>query len=88
MDVAVLVAHEFELAGTHGHGLGADAEKATHIDDDLAAVQMVDRADLLVIGPVDCRPFEDVRRELGIGQSCVAGVVHGASPVILQGMNL
>jgi len=51
VDVAILVAHEIELAGGHGYRLGADAEKAADVDDDLAAVQMIDRPDLSSLGP-------------------------------------
>ncbi len=64
MDVAILVAHEVEIAGRYGDGLGADAEKAADVDDDprirARPVDMVDAADLFVVGSVDRGVFEKV----------------------------
>ena len=47
VDVAILVAHEIQLAGGDRHRLGADAKKAADVDDNLTAMQMIDRTCLL-----------------------------------------
>jgi len=81
VDVAILVAHEIQLAGGNGNRLGADAEKAADVDDDLAAVQMIDRTDLLVVRAIDGGAFEYIRRQFRAGKSCVVGVIHDRSPL-------
>lgn len=56
VNIAVLVAHKVQLIGWHGDGFGADAEKTADLDDNLAAVQMRNLADLLVVRTVYGRP--------------------------------
>ncbi len=84
VNIAVFVAHEIELAGRYGHRLGADAEEAADVDDDLAAdagaVDMGDGADLFVIGTVNGGAFERGRCEFGGTQADMMGVVHRRSP--------
>ena len=85
MDVAALVTHELERAGGHCHGLGADAEETADIDDDLAAepcaMDMRNRADLLVIGAIDDGALEYGRSEFGATEANVRGVIHLGSPL-------
>src|SRR5215217_2042661 len=69
MNVAILVAHEFKVADRHGDRLGAEAEEAADIDDDLTgsarAVHVGDVAHLVVIGAIDGRAFQQRRRQFG-----------------------
>ncbi len=76
MDVSVLVAHEIQLARRNGYWLGADAEETADVDDNLAAMEMVDRADFLVLGSVDRSTLEDFRSEFGVCQANVIYLTH------------
>ena len=62
VDIAVIVAHEIQLAGGDRNRLGADAKEAADVDDNLAAMQMIDRTDLLIAGAIDGCAFEYLRR--------------------------
>lgn len=80
VDVAVLIAHELQVAQRNRDRLGADAEEAADIDDGLAAdavaVDMIDFADLVVVGAVDGGTLQDGRGQLVGGEANVIGVIH------------
>lgn len=69
VDVTFVVAHEVQLADRDGNRLGADPEKTADIDDGgggwAGAVDVRNRADLVVFSIIDARTLENGGRKFG-----------------------
>src|SRR5690606_28354270 len=80
MDMAILVAHELEIAQGDGDRLGANSQEAADIDNGsggrASAVHMVDLADLVVVGTVDGCILENIRGEFGSAEAHVIAMIH------------
>jgi hypothetical protein len=81
MNIAIFIAHEVEVGGGHRHGLGANAKEATDIDNNLTAVDMIDRADGLVVLTEDSGALKDIGRQFSGCQANVVSVVHLDAPL-------
>lgn len=68
MNIAVLVAHEFQIGDGDGHRLGSNAEEATNVYDGLASMRVRYRAYLLVLRSVNRRTFENFGGQLTIAE--------------------
>ena len=80
MNVTVLVAHEVEVGQGNGNRFCADAKKTTNVDNCLAAgartVDMIDLADLVVVGAVNGSAFQNGGSELAGRETNVIAVIH------------
>jgi hypothetical protein len=65
VNVAVFIAHELKIRDRNCNRLRADTQKASDVDDRGAAgarpVDMIDLADLVIVGSIDGGTFEDGR---------------------------
>ncbi|TCU24049.1 hypothetical protein EV131_10637 [Rhizobium laguerreae] len=67
MNVAVFIAHELKIRDRTATRLRADTQQASDVDDRGAAgaraMDMIDLADLVIVGSIDGGTFEDGRRK-------------------------
>jgi hypothetical protein len=74
---ATFVTHPIQVCERNGDRLRADAKEAAYVDDyAIYAVDMIDRADFVVVRTVNRCPFEVFSGEFGGGETDVVGVVH------------
>jgi hypothetical protein len=83
MNVTVLVAHEVEISEWHGDWLCANAKKATDVNNGLASsagtVDVIDLANLMIVGAVYCRPLQRARGKFCRGETDMVTVIHCGS---------
>jgi hypothetical protein len=80
MDVAIFVTHEVQIGQRYGNGLGSNSKETADVDDRLTAgtgaVDMIDLTDLVVVGTIYGRTFQDCWSKFGRGETNVIAVVH------------
>ncbi|OJU51814.1 MAG: hypothetical protein BGO03_14365 [Mesorhizobium sp. 61-13] len=76
MNITIFIAHEVEVGGGHRHRFSANAKEAANINNDLTAVDMIDRTYCLVILAVNRGALQDVGRQFSGCQANVVSMVH------------